>query len=65
MTTSASRDKRYRGTVAFCAPALLPKQQFRLKPGERIDLRMREIVIDVEHGDDLLIGMPVEVFIEP
>ncbi len=53
------------GTVAWCAPSLRPKTQRHFKPGERLDLQVREILIDLADGDDLLIGLPVEVFITP
>ncbi len=55
----------YRGTLRTCSPCFSPKTQRRLKPGERVDIRLREVIIDLEDGRDLLIGMPVEVFIEP
>jgi multidrug resistance efflux pump len=65
VTTTAARTLRHRGKVLSCAPALLPKNHFQLKPGERIDLRVREVLIELGQGADLLVGMPVEVVIEP
>ncbi|HEV3344953.1 MAG TPA: efflux RND transporter periplasmic adaptor subunit [Pirellulales bacterium] len=65
VSVTGNPGKSYRGTVRTCAPCFCPKTQRRLKPGERLDIRMREVVIDLEDGRDLLIGMPVEVFIEP
>ncbi|HWB08489.1 MAG TPA: efflux RND transporter periplasmic adaptor subunit [Pirellulales bacterium] len=64
-SVTGNRGKSYRGTVRTCAPCFCPKTQRRLKPGERLDIRMREVVIELEDGRDLLVGMPVEVFIEP
>jgi RND family efflux transporter MFP subunit len=58
-------DRQYQGTVSSCAPSLRPKSQRRLKPGERVDVRVREAMIDLENGAGLLIGLPVEVFIQP
>lgn len=58
-------DRQYQGTVSSCAPSLHPKLQRRLKPGERVDVRVREAIIDLEDGAGLLIGLPVEVFIQP
>jgi RND family efflux transporter MFP subunit len=65
VSVTGNRGKSYRGTVRTCAPCFGPKTQRRLKPGERLDIRMREVVIQLDDGDDLLVGMPVEVFIEP
>ncbi len=58
-------DRQYRGTVGSCIPSLRPKSQRRLRPGERVDVRVREAMIDLEDGAGLLIGLPVEVFIQP
>lgn len=55
----------YLGTIAACSLYFRPKSQRLLKPGERLDLRVREVVIDLDDGHSLLIGLPVEVFIEP
>ena len=57
--------QQYRGAVATCGRYLRPKLQRNLKPGERVDIQVREVVIDLDGAGDLLIGLPVEVFIEP
>lgn len=54
----------YVGSVAACSLYFRPKSQRLLKPGERLDLRVREVVIDLDDGHSLLIGLPVEVFID-
>lgn len=64
VTAAAQPDKTYRGTVRSCAPGFRPKLQQRLRPGERLDVRVREVVIDLDDGHELLVGLPVEVFIE-
>ena len=46
-------------------PYVAPKSQRHLKPGELIDIRVREVIIELADGADLLIGLPVDVFIEP
>ena len=56
-------DRQYLGQVASCSPHVRPKFHRHLKPGERLDVRVREVVIDLTDGSDLLIGLPVEVFI--
>jgi hypothetical protein len=35
------------------------------KPGERLDLKTREVVIQLENANDLIVGLPVDVFINP
>lgn len=54
----------YSGTVTACSLYFRPKSQRLLKPGERLDMRVREVVVDLDDGHDLLIGLPVEVMIE-
>ena len=58
-------DKQYAGIVHSCAPYVAPKLQRHLKPGEMVDVRVREVLIELADGSDLLIGLPVDVFIEP
>lgn len=52
------------GRVVECAATLRPKTHRHLKPGERIDVRVREVVIELNGNTELLIGLPVEVFIQ-
>jgi len=65
VTAAGSRGRTYPGIVRTCSPDVHPKSHRHLKPGERLDVRVREIVIELEYGADLLIGLPVEVLIEP
>lgn len=58
-------DRKYPGAVLSCSPYVHPKLHLHLKPGERIDVRVREVVIELDDGSDLLIGLPVDVFIDP
>ena len=57
-------DKQYAGAVVSCSPHVAPKWQRHLKPGEMVDVRVREVLIELADGSDLLIGLPVEVFID-
>jgi multidrug efflux pump subunit AcrA (membrane-fusion protein) len=59
----ARRDRRYQGVVTFCAPELRPKLLHHNLPGERLDIRVREVTIMLEETVPLLRGLPVEVFI--
>ncbi len=58
-------DRQFSGTVLSCSPFVAPKVQRHLKPGEMVDVRVREVVIELADGNELLIGLPVEVFIDP
>ncbi len=60
---SGSVERRYRGTVIACASYMQPKSERHLHPGERVDVRVREIIVKLDGGQDLLLGLPVEVFL--
>jgi multidrug resistance efflux pump len=64
VTADGKPDKVFEGTVQSCSPHVRPKSNRHHKPGEMIDLRVREIVIELPHGNDLVIGLPVDVFID-
>jgi multidrug resistance efflux pump len=55
--------RRFEATVRSCAPGVGPKSQRHMKPGEMFDVRVREILIELADGADLLIGLPVDVLI--
>jgi len=57
-------DQKYQGTVSTCPPYVGPKSHRHFKPGERVDVRVREVLIDLDDRSDLLVGLPVEVLIE-
>lgn len=58
-------DRRYQATLLECAAYVRPKSHRHLRPGERLDVRVREAVLELSNADDLLIGLPVEVYIDP
>lgn len=62
---SGKADRPYHGVVLFCAPIVQPKSHRHSNPGERLDVRVREIIVELKDGTDLLTGLPVEVFVEP
>lgn len=64
VTADGKRGKAYEGTVKSCSPHVRPKSNRHHKPGELIDIRVREVVIELVAGDDLVVGLPVDVFIE-
>lgn len=63
VVASGRSDREYAGRIVSCAPSVQPKSHRHLNPGERLDVRVREIIVELEDGEDLLIGLPVEVFI--
>jgi len=61
----ARRDRSYRGVVTACAPELRPKSLQHHLPGERLDVRVREVTILLDEPAPILRGLPVEVFLSP
>jgi len=57
--------ERYAGTIVELAPSMGPKRFHHHRPGERFDVKVREILIRLANADALVIGVPVDVFIEP
>lgn len=57
--------RQFHGTVISCHPAMLLKTEFNHRPDERIDVRTREVVIclDSKEAAELVIGLPMDVFI--
>lgn len=62
---SGRSEQIYPGTIVSCALDVRPKSHRHLNPGERLDVRVREILVELDDGADLLIGLPVEVLIQP
>lgn len=57
--------QKYEGVVRSCAPYVRPKTQRHQKPGELVDIRVREVIVELAEGSDLVVGLPVDVFILP
>jgi multidrug resistance efflux pump len=54
------------GTVIRCAPGMVPKPHVRNRPGERSDVRVREVVVRLDDDpltDRLVVGLPVDVYL--
>jgi multidrug resistance efflux pump len=56
-------DHRYSGKVIYCAPSMVPKRHFSNAPSERVDVKVREVLVELDEDDGLVIGLPVDVFI--
>jgi multidrug resistance efflux pump len=59
---------QFRGHVVSCSPYMVAKQHFQNKPAEREDVKTREVLIELDSADQperLVIGLPVDVYIQP
>jgi multidrug resistance efflux pump len=65
VTADGRPDVKYHGTLQWIAPSMGNKQHRHHDPAERMDVKVREALIELEHAPDLVVGLPVEVFIEP
>jgi hypothetical protein len=64
VTADGKPGQEYHGIVRSCSPHLRPKSQRHFKPGELVDVRVREVVIELAEADELVVGLPVDVFID-
>lgn len=53
------------GTITWVAPRMGPKQYRHHNPGEMLDVHVREVLVSVTGTRGLIVGHPVEVFINP
>ncbi len=58
-------DRRFSARIIWIAPSMQPKTHLHNHPGERVDTRVREVLVQIDQPDGLVIGLPVDVFIEP
>jgi multidrug resistance efflux pump len=58
-------DVQYAGTISWVAPSMGVKTHRHHEPGEHVDVKVREVLISLQDPADLVVGLPVEVFIEP
>lgn len=65
VTADGMPGTRFFGTVVSCAPYMTAKKLRNNMPGERIDVKVREVVIQLDDGANLVIGLPVDIFIDP
>lgn len=57
-------DTRHHGVVVRCTPRMVPKKYTHNMPGERIDVKVREVIIELDQQGSLVVGLPVDVFID-
>lgn len=57
--------RRYAGLICSCAPHVSAKNQRHHKPGEFVDVKVREIILELDEASDLVVGLPVDVYVNP
>lgn len=65
VTVDGDPDARIVGVVVFCHPYMVPKKLYTNSPAERIDVKVREILVELDEPGSLMVGMPVDVSIDP
>ena len=65
VTADGKPAERFVGTIVSLAPWMGAKRLRHHKPGERVDVKVREVLILLDNADDLVVGVPLDVFIEP
>ena len=61
ITVDAFRNRRFRGTVAQIGYQLGRKNFRNGNPDERVDTKILEVMIDLEPGVELPVGLPVDI----
>ncbi|MAG94869.1 MAG: hypothetical protein CMJ48_14160 [Planctomycetaceae bacterium] len=65
VTVDGRPDEQYRGEIVWLAPGMGPKRHRHHKPNEHMDQKVREVLIQLERSEGLIVGVPVDVFIKP
>jgi HlyD family secretion protein len=61
VTADGVPDKVFSGRVASVSPRMVPKSIYAERPGELYDTKVREVLIELEPNDQLIIGLRVDV----
>lgn len=61
VTADGMPDRSFRGTVSQLSPRMEPKQLFTDRPDEQFDTKTREVWIDLDQADGLVLGLRVDV----
>lgn len=62
VTADGRLGRRFQGIVVSAAPSMVPKRIYNNMPGERVDVKVREVLVRLEPQDELVIGLPVDVY---
>jgi HlyD family secretion protein len=65
ITSDGIADARIVGRVAQLRPRLTNKKMHTDRPGERLDSRIREVWIELVDPPEMVVGLPVDVWITP
>ena len=66
VTADGWPNKSFPGRVVACSPHMVPKRYLSNEPGERIDVKVREVVVQLDQSDArdrLVVGLPVDVYL--
>jgi HlyD family secretion protein len=58
-------EQSFTGRITHLSPRMTAKQMWSDDPSERFDTKAREIWIDLDSGENLVIGLRVDVIIDP
>ncbi len=58
-------DRTFAGSVSNLSPRMEQKRWYSDQPTERFDTKVREIWLDVKECEELVVGLPVDVMIDP
>jgi len=64
VTADGDPGRKFPGHVVSCSPYMVPKKYLSNEPGERIDVKVREVIVELEEQETLVVGLPVDVMIE-
>jgi len=64
VTADGLRGRQFRGRVVRLSPRMSPKQVRSDRPTERLDTKTREVWIELQSGEGLVVGLPVDVLID-
>lgn len=59
--------RSFRGHVLACSPTMVPKRHMSNEPSERIDVKVREVIIVLDPSDNpetLVVGLPLDVYFQ-
>jgi multidrug resistance efflux pump len=65
--TDGLPDLQHWGMVISCSPCMVSKTQFSNRADERVDVKVREVVLQLNKSieeNQLIVGLPVDVYIE-
>lgn len=65
VTVDGLPNQEFDGQIVACAPWMQGKQYRSHKPNELLDVKTREVLIELKDASQLVVGLPVEVTMTP